>query len=431
MVPSSTGGAGLRAVEHVRLVPDDDPAARRLDEALAGFLAGDGGSGRERSIDPVPLPAGFASMPPGPRLGAALARVPVQRVNGHDTVDVMSAAYRQLCHAQAVFLRALLETGMRRPGSGDTVARLASPGEFAAEEARAALTWSRRRADTTFEFAWQLFERLPMLGEAMHAGRLDEPRARAFIQWTIGLHDDHAAQVITTLLPAAPGLLVGALIDQIKRAAIAIDPGWAERRYRAAVRGRRIEGSRNDDGTANVHGLDLPLDRAAAACDRIHTLARACKHAGDTRPIDHIRVDLYLGMLDGTLDQLTEDQIIDHILTHPLTDPPHPDPATRDHDDDRAPDDDSDDDDAPDDGDDSGGHGGARPDSDGDGDGLGARDLGGEGPADARGDQARSGRSHREPGSSGARSRGDTSRPSPAAAPAGRADTSRASAPAA
>ncbi|RIQ29650.1 hypothetical protein DY240_08110, partial [Jiangella rhizosphaerae] len=162
-------------MEHVRLVPVDDPAARRLDEALAGFLAEGSGSGRERPFDPVPLPAGFASVPPGPRLGAALAEVPVRRVSGHDTVDVISAAHRQACHAQAVFLRALLETGMRRPGSGDTVARVGSPGEFAAEEARAALTWSRRRADSTFEFAWQLFERLPMLGEAMHAGRLDEP----------------------------------------------------------------------------------------------------------------------------------------------------------------------------------------------------------------------------------------------------------------
>lgn len=128
----------------------------------------------------------------------------MRRVSGHDTVDVMTAAYRQACHAQAVFLRALLETGMRRSGSGDGVARLASPGEFAAEEARAALVWSRRRADSMFEFAWQVHERLPMLGEAMQAGELDEPRARAFVQWTTGLDDDQAAQVITDLLRSPP-----------------------------------------------------------------------------------------------------------------------------------------------------------------------------------------------------------------------------------
>ncbi|WP_052763171.1 HNH endonuclease signature motif containing protein [Jiangella alkaliphila] len=266
------------------------------------------------------VPAGLATMRPGAELSAVLAEIPVRRVSGHDTVDVMAAAYRQVCHAQGVFLRALLETGMRRPHTPEGVSRLESPGEFAAEEARAALMWSRRRADSTFEFAWQVHERLPMLGEAMEAGVLDEPRARAFVHWTIGLDDDHAAQVIAALLPVAAGLLVGVLIDRIKRAAIAIDPGWAERRYRAAVKGRRVEGSRNDDGTANLHGLDLPIDRAAAACDRIDTLARACKHAGDARPIDHIRADLYLGMLDGTFDALAENQIIDHVLAHPVVD---------------------------------------------------------------------------------------------------------------
>ncbi|TDD69690.1 HNH endonuclease [Jiangella aurantiaca] len=335
MVASLGSGAGLRSVVQIRLVPDDEPAVRRLDDAVAGFLAGGSGyrcSTRELSADPVPLPGGFESMEPGPELAAALARVPVRRVRGHDTVDVMTAAYRQACHAQAVFLRALLETGMRRAHSGDGVSRVEWPGEFAAEEARAALVWSRRRADSTFEFAWQVHERLPMLGEAMEAGELDEPRARAFVQWTIGLNNDQAAQVITGLLPRAGTLLVGELIDRIKRAAIAIDPGWAERRYRAAVKGRRVEGSRNDDGTANLHGLDLPVDRAAAACDRIDTLARACKHAGDARPTDHIRADLYLGMLDGTFEHLSEDQIVDHVLAHPFADLAEPGTATGGHD---------------------------------------------------------------------------------------------------
>ncbi len=329
MIAALVSRVGLRSVEQIRLVPDDDPAIRRLDDAVAGFLSGRGtgrsGPGGDASPGgPVPLPADLGSVPPGPALGAVLAEVPVRRVSGHDTVDVMAAAYRQACHAQSVFLRALLETGMRRVHSGDDVARVESPGEFAAEEARAALVWSRRRADSTFEFAWQVHERLPMLGEAMEAGVLDEPRARAFVQWTIGLSDDQAAQVIAGLLPVAGGLLVGALIDRVKRAAIAVDPGWAERRYRAAVKGRRVEGSRNDDGTANLHGLDLPIDRAAAAGDRIDTLARACKHAGDARPINHIRADLYLGLLDGTFEVFTDDQIIEHVLRHPFTDVPGP-----------------------------------------------------------------------------------------------------------
>jgi hypothetical protein len=257
-------------------------------------------------------------------LAALLDRIPVARVCGADTVVVMQAAYRQASHERAVFLRALLETGMRRVHTPDTVARVQIPGEFAAEEARAALVWSRRRSDTTFALAFDIFERLPMLGEAMLAGAVDEPRVLAFTQWTAGLSDDQAGQICHDLLPVAAELLVGGLIDEIKRAAIAIDPDWAQRRYREAVKGRRVQGSRNPDGSANVSGLDLPIDRAAAACHRIDTLARRCKRAGDGRAINHIRADLYLGMLDATFQSMHDEEIVAHILAHPFVEPDQP-----------------------------------------------------------------------------------------------------------
>jgi hypothetical protein len=160
-----------------------------------------------------------------------------------------------------------------------------------------------------------------MLGEAMLAGRLDEPRARAFIDWTSGLTDAQAATVCDRLLPEAPALMVGELIDRIKRACLAIDPHWAEKRYREAVRTRRVHGSRNPDGTANLGGYSQPIDRIAAAAERIDTLARACKRAGDRRKIDLIRSDLFLGMTDGTFEGLAEDEIIAYVLAHPYAEP--------------------------------------------------------------------------------------------------------------
>lgn len=66
----------------------------------------------------------------------------------------------------ARFHRVMLETGMRRPVSIDTVERISTLGEFAAEEARAALVWSRSRAEATIGFAFELFVRLSVLGEA-------------------------------------------------------------------------------------------------------------------------------------------------------------------------------------------------------------------------------------------------------------------------
>jgi hypothetical protein len=260
-------------------------------------------------------------MPPGALLGSMLEDLDIERVRGYDTVVVLSAEYRQLCRQQARVYRALLETGLRKPFSIDTVERSSQPGEFAAEEARAALVWSRTRAERAFGFAVDLFARLPVLGEAMLAGELDEPRARAFVDWTIGLTDAQAELVCEQLLGEAPQLTVGELIDRVKRACLAIDPDYAEKRYREAVRTRRVCGSRNPDGTANLGGYNQPLDRIAAASEHIDALARGCKRAGDRRPVDYIRSDLFLGLADGTFERMGEDEIIAHVLAHPYTEP--------------------------------------------------------------------------------------------------------------
>ncbi|HEX6327096.1 MAG TPA: DUF222 domain-containing protein, partial [Jiangellaceae bacterium] len=270
---------------------------------------------------PVAVPEELAAIPPGAVLAGLLEDLDVETVSGRDTVEVLCAEYRQLCRQTARFYRAVLETGLRTPFSISTVQRLRAPGEFAAEEARAALVWSRSRAERAFGFAQDIFCRLPVLGAAMLAGELDEPRARAFIDWTTGLTDAQAGTVCDQLVPEAAGLMVGELIDRIKRACLAVDPHWAEHRYREAVRTRRVAGSRNPDGTANLGGYNQPIDRIAAACDRIDTLARACKHAGDRRTIDLIRSDLFLGMTDGTYQAMTENEIITHVLAHPYTEP--------------------------------------------------------------------------------------------------------------
>ncbi len=73
-------------------------------------------------------------------------------------------------------------------------------------------------------------------------------------------------------------------------------------------------GYRNPDGSANLSGCNLPLDRVAAASGHIDTLAKAAKRAGDRRPIDHIRADLFLGMTDGTYAGLTDTDIINQLL---------------------------------------------------------------------------------------------------------------------
>ncbi len=174
---------------------------------------------------------------------------------------------------------------------------------------------TRRAAEAQFWLAYDLLTRLPAVHAAMDAGVLDEPRARVLSEWTIELHPEVARALCAELLPRAPELTTGQLIERIKKLAIALDPEWARRRYEQALADWKVVSCRNPDGSANLSGLNLPVDRVAAASGHIDALAKAAKHAGDRRPIDHIRADLFLGMTDGTYTGLNDAAILEHLRT--------------------------------------------------------------------------------------------------------------------
>ena len=70
-------------------------------------------------------------------------------------------------------MAAMVEVGLCDPASEDH-ARMTVPDEFSADEIRAALMLTRRAAEAQFSLAYDLITRLP----AVHAGLVDEPRAR-------------------------------------------------------------------------------------------------------------------------------------------------------------------------------------------------------------------------------------------------------------
>ncbi|MDQ3988713.1 MAG: 13E12 repeat family protein, partial [Actinomycetota bacterium] len=147
-------------------------------------------------------------------------------------------------------------------------------------EVRAALVLTRRAAEAQFWTAYDLCTRLPAVHTAMAAGNCDEPRARILSEWTTDLSPEQARAVCARLLPRVGELTTGQLIDQIKKLAIAVDPDWARRRYEQALADRKVVGHRNPDGTANLSGLNLPVERVTAASARIDTLAKTAKRAG-------------------------------------------------------------------------------------------------------------------------------------------------------
>ncbi|MGH3822678.1 MAG: DUF222 domain-containing protein [Pseudonocardiaceae bacterium] len=275
------------------------------------------------------IPQGLAEVPPGPELARILAELEPSRLSGFDCVQVLRAQYRQANHERARVMAVMAEVGLCGVGpAGDELRRRSVPDQFAADEVRAALVLTRRAAETQFWLAHDLVSRLPQVHGAMLAGVLDEPRARVFSDWTTELSPEQARAVCATLLPQAPKLTTGQLIDQIKKLAISVDPEWARRRYEQALAERKVVGYRNADGSANLAGYNLPVERVAAASGHIDALAKAAKRAGDHRPIDHIRAELFLGMTDGTYTGLDDATTIELLLTtatdHPDTDRDEP-----------------------------------------------------------------------------------------------------------
>lgn len=211
---------------------------------------------------------------------------------------------------------AALEVGLCAPGSGERVERMAAPDRYSVDELRAMYALSIGAAHKLLDLAWAVCRRLPELYEAMADGELDETRAWAMAHWTEQLSDEHAHLVCAEVMPhcllsAEEPWVTGKVIAEIKKLAIALDPEWAERMYADAIRRRRVAGWRNPDGSADLAGQQLEVDRVAAACGRLRELGKRAKRDGDPRPIDAIRADLFLGMLDGTYEGLSAEEILD------------------------------------------------------------------------------------------------------------------------
>ncbi|MGH3853166.1 MAG: DUF222 domain-containing protein [Pseudonocardiaceae bacterium] len=263
------------------------------------------------------IPEGLAQMAPGPELGVLLGGLTMSALTGTDLVEVLRARARQLSHEQAQLLAAMVEVGLCDPHARtDEVARLTQAPEYAADEIRAALAWTRNAAYREYHFAEALLVRLPTVFTALDTGAICRGKAWLFTELCAQLTDEQAQVVCERLLPDATRLTTGELAARIKKLAMALDPEWAAHRYASAVRDRDVIGYLDEDGTATVTGRKLPADQAAAACARIEDLAKAAKRAGHPGRIGPLRADIYVGLLEGRWQHLTRGQIIADLLAH-------------------------------------------------------------------------------------------------------------------
>jgi hypothetical protein len=247
-----------------------------------------------------PLVADLDWLPTGILLAAALDRVDRDRLSGHERVSLLKARARQIAHDQAELLADIQSVS----ASVSELANLPDPDDqdvfdTTASEISTALVLTRRAAEVHTHLAETLCVRLPQVWKALSEGVIDLARARVLADQTSHVPEELARQVSDTALERASKQTTGQLRARIQRLIISIDPAAAKDRYEKKVTERMVICEQTDAGTANIHGYDLPADRANQAMCRINRLAHTAKRGGDRRCIDQIRADIYLDLLNG------------------------------------------------------------------------------------------------------------------------------------
>lgn len=240
-------------------------------------------------------------------LGLSWVGVEASTMRGAEAVAVMRGCFHRRNRGTADLLRAMHVAGRATAGTG---ARRALLDDFSGDEVAGALGWSRSMASRWLDLADDLVSRLCEVLTAMDGGALDDAKARVVSEWTRDLSDDHAHALCADVLPWAPGLSVGALIERIQEVAVAIDPDWAARREARARTRARVVGGTNPSGTANLSGYDLPVDEAVEALARVEAIAAEVRRRGVRIPVARLRATVYLRLLDGFCAGLDDDALV-------------------------------------------------------------------------------------------------------------------------
>ena len=114
------------------------------------------------------------------------------------------------------------------------------------------MTWTRRRAESEFAFAWELAE-LPAVAQALAAGVIDLAKAKVIVHGLAGIEPVTAQQVADLILQKAGKQTTGQIRARLRKLIITTDPQAAADRYQTGLEERMVWLEGNDDGTANLH----------------------------------------------------------------------------------------------------------------------------------------------------------------------------------
>ncbi|GAA4923317.1 uncharacterized protein DUF222 [Actinomycetospora succinea] len=325
-------------------------------------------------LDPrIGLAAAVAGRAPDTALAARLDQVDPTSLTGEDLAAYVRARWALHNRAEALLLAGLRELGTAQDGH---TGRLASSDEFSGDEVAGVLGCSRTAASRRLDLADDLFSRLPALGAALWSGRLDEPKVRAISEGVRDLSTDHAREAVEVVLSEAAGLPVMALRERVGEVALDLDPEWAERRRRRAEGRGRVELVANASGTATLTFADAPAPEGIASMARAEALAARLRTAGVLTPINQLRLQVGMRLLNGSTAGMTDDEVVARLTAeyHATATPTDDDPDSGPDDTgpDGGPDDSGPDDSGPDGGPHDSGPDDTGPDDTGPGGGPGA-----------------------------------------------------------
>ncbi|HEY7177353.1 MAG TPA: hypothetical protein VH442_20750, partial [Micromonosporaceae bacterium] len=201
--------------------------------------------------------------------------------------DLLTARIRAAAVAEAALLDAVVAVADREPAG------------FDADLVAFTLAWTRTAARTQVEFGRYLQHVIKPVRAALSDGALDVPRARVFHDVLACVDDGIAFAIAAEFADRAAGWTTGQLRDRLRRAVLRADPLGAAERAARTVERRRLVLAAEQHSTASLFASCLPAVRAAAAFERVDAIARSRRADGDGRPIDQLRADTFLDLLEG------------------------------------------------------------------------------------------------------------------------------------
>jgi Domain of unknown function (DUF222) len=245
------------------------------------------------------LPADLEHLPLA-YLGVVVRSVDRTRLNGHDAIRLMQAEARLESSHAAAKLATMAEVALSPPGDANSpVERSPSEAAYAACEIAAALTLTRRTAESQLMEAMSMTGRLSKVWERFANGDIDLRKTRDLVRSLGHLDQETIDTVLDKALGDAPNLTAGQLRARISRIVMETDPDGSRSSMTEGLEERHVTTHANPDFTGTLSVVSAHPMAIYRASRHIDDLARALKGAGDERHIDQIRADVAIDLLQG------------------------------------------------------------------------------------------------------------------------------------